>query len=262
MLYQFARSGEDPAGNVHDHINRCPLCAQELREYKEHAAGGVMALELWQQVKGRLPETTPIPSRKIDRPREHPSLRDRLFGWFGTPAVAAAAVAVVLLVIFFYPSELPKQMFGFSSVAWEGAPRPKAGPEVLRKSAAYVIVFKNLKTAFSQSQIDALYQALQPNIELSERYRILTPADVRKSLAARGVRASDGKERPEKIGKDLGVETVLMFSITPKQDKFTVEAQLLDTATGARLSEKTVDAVALSELPARLRETADRKSVV
>ncbi len=254
-LYHFARGREDATGTLREHVNECPLCAQELREYEENVTSEVMAPELWQQVKDRLPEAVPDSglNRKIEgEPR---SLRERLFGWFTAPAVAVAAAAAVLLVVFFYPRPLPEHMIGLSSVIWEGAPRPKAGPEAARKPAAYLIVFKKMKQAFPQAQIDALYSALQPDLELSERYRILPPADVRRSLVMKGVRVTDPREGPEKLGKDLGVETLLVITITPKEDKFTVEAQLFDVATGNTLREKTMEAVSLTDLASRIRET-------
>jgi hypothetical protein len=255
-LYLYAGSGKDPTGVLQDHVDQCGRCADELREYKEHVRGEVMAPELWQEIKDRLPEPARHVVRTSDVEREHASFRERVFSWLRTPVVAAAAVAAVLLVVFLYPREMPEQAIGLSSIAWEAAPRPKAGSETPRKAVAYLIIFKNLKTAFSQAQVDSLYQALQPDIELSERYRILTPADVKKALAGKGRRASDGNVVPGVIGKDLGVESLLVITLTPRDDKFAVHAELFDVNAGTRLREKTIDAVAASDLPARIRESA------
>ncbi len=73
---------------------------------------------------------------------------------------------------------MTQPMIALSSVSWEGIPKPKS----IQKKAAFVVLFKDFKDPVPQKQIDSLYEALQPSMELNERYGIVSPAEISEAV--------------------------------------------------------------------------------
>ncbi len=100
-LYEFAQTGEDPAGKFALHLNQCETCRQEVESFKACAAETEMSEEVRSIFRFHLSKTAP------DRPGSEglfARFRECISSLFRIPVVQWAAVAAVaaLLVIAVY----------------------------------------------------------------------------------------------------------------------------------------------------------------
>lgn len=255
-LWESALHGRAPEGVLKEHVSNCPWCSRELEAYQRQR-DEVMPEALWQQVKERLPESAKRDPRPDSPETTSWGLQELVSRWFKIPALAAAAVAAVVLVFVFYPTDTTGPFIGMSSVSWENAPRPKAGPALSRERAAFLLVFNDPRKVFSQKEIDTLYQALAPSMELSERWQILTPAEVASALREQSSRPSYGQESILRLLRALKVDRVAVVTVTPSAAAFSVRGQLLDGRSGHTLKASKDEVVSQEGLADRIRDIAD-----
>jgi|GEM_PF-7068990 len=166
-------------------------------------------------------------------------------------AVGVAA-AFLVLVVTFYPRDMTQPMIALSSVSWEGIPKPKS----IQKNAAFVVFFKDFKDPVRQKQIDSLYEALKPSMELNERYGIVSPAEISEAVKSGQVLSNNSTAMIEGLRKNLNVSRALIITVFPSADKLAARIEFIDTISGKTLQMKTEERIEQSELPARVRSYA------
>ncbi len=167
-IIQFSESGHDPDGRISRHLKACPTCLAFAEACRAETSPETMSPELWERVQQRL--GTKSSPRVGDTEETPPGFAERFRNWFRVPAFAAGAVAAaILLVVVLYPRDFTVPDVGLSSVTWEGVPKPKA----IRDRAAFVVTFKGTCPALAQKRIDEIFQALKPDMELSERFDVI-----------------------------------------------------------------------------------------
>ena len=251
-LHDFAQSGDDPHGVISLHVENCPLCSEDLRAWKMALPEEPMPAELWNRLRERRPG--PAPRKVLPRtPQWGHIFLQNLVRWWKAPAMAAGvAAAVLLLVVIFYPRDMTQPMIGLSSVSWEGIPKPKS----LQETAAFVVFLKDFKDPVPQRQIDSLYEALKPSMELNERYGIVSPAEISEAIRGGEVSSHVGTAMIDGLRKNLNVSRVLVITVFPSADKLAARIECIDTISGKTLQTKTEENMSLSELAARVRSDA------
>jgi hypothetical protein len=251
-LYDFAQSGDDPHGVISVHVENCPLCSEDLRAWKMALPEEPMPAELWNRLSERLPRS--VPRQVLPRtPRWGEIFLQNLVRWWKAPAMAVGvAAAVLVLVVTFYPRDTTQPMIALSSLSWEGIPKPKS----IHENAAFVVFFKDFKDPVPQKQIDSLYEALKPSMDLNERYGIVPPAEVSEAVKSGQVPSNNSAAMIEGLRKNLNVSRVLIVTVFPSADKLSARIEFIDTNSGKTLQTKTEEKIEQSELPARVRSDA------
>ncbi len=251
-LYEFAMTGADPNGTVSIHVQDCPLCSQELNDWKSTAREEAMPPELWDLLRKHLPEAGPGQISSRPSRWDHVFLQN-LARFSKAPAMAAGvALAALLFVVIFYSQDMMHTRIGLSSVKWEGVPRAKS----LQKSAVFIIFFKDFKKSISQKDIDSLYEALRPSVELSEHYNIISPADISDAVKDGEISPYNGTALIKGLRNKLNVSYVLVVTVYPANGKLSALLQLDDSTDRRVLATGSVENVNWGDLAARIRSDA------
>jgi hypothetical protein len=251
-LYDFAQTGNDPHGDISLHVEKCPLCSEDLRAWKMALPEEPMPAELWNRLREHLPR--PAPRQVLPRtPQWGRIFLQNLVRWWKAPAMAAGVVAAVLvLIVTFYPRDMTQPMIALSSVSWEGIPKPKS----IHENAAFVVFFKDFKIPVPQKQIDSLYEALKPSMDLNERYGIVSPAEISEAVKSGQVPSTNSTAMIDGLRKNLDVSRALVVTVFPSADKLAARIEFIDTISGKKLQTKTEEKIEQSELPERIRSEA------
>lgn len=239
VLFDYAGRGYDPDAAVSEHIKECPSCREEVEGYRIAAkAGEAMDDNLWRQVRSRVPlavdqlHATSVESAPV-------GLWQRLFGRpFLAPMAAAAAAAVVLIAVMMQPSDLVQPFPGVSSETWEAAPKPKSADVPGRKRAAVVVLFKDFAKTPPQKMTDDLYRALEPTIEISERYHMIPPAQLKPIVGKMRFSAEHLKDSLAHLRSASGVSVAALVTVTAKGNLYDVTAEIVDTETGRSIGSR------------------------
>jgi hypothetical protein len=251
-LHDFAQSGDDPHGVISLHVEHCPLCSEDLRAWEMAQSEEPMPAELWNRLRERLTQAAPK-QVSPERPRWVQTIWESLARFWRAPAMAVGvAAAFLVLVVTFYPRDMTQPMIALSSVSWEGIPKPKS----IQKNAAFVVFFKDFKDPVRQKQIDSLYEALKPSMELNERYGIVSPAEISEAVKSGQVLSNNSTAMIEGLRKNLNVSRALIITVFPSADKLAARIEFIDTISGKTLQMKTEERIEQSELPARVRSYA------
>lgn len=256
VLFEAAKSPAKRPLDLDQHLSQCALCREEFDGYRREAREAIPR-ELWSRIQERVPHQSRGAEASHKGREEEDGLWQRLMRWPAFAAAASAAVAVVLLVVVLFPRDQENLTIGLSSTSWQTSPRPKSAMGQDRRQVALVILFKNFPKTMPQSEIDRLYQALAPTMELSERYRIISPGDLSRALAGLGKAQVQKKEIVASLKKNLDVSTAVLITISPSGKGFAVEADLVDAGRGSSVRRRTADGVTRSDLSTRLRQEAD-----
>jgi hypothetical protein len=250
-IYQYIKTGHDPEGRISRHLKVCPTCLTFAESVRTETSPERMPVQLWERLQERLGTTAaPRPFAPVET---RPSFAERFQQWLRMPMFAAGAVAAaILLVVVLYPRDFTIPNVGLSSVTWEGVPKPKA----LRMRAAFIMTFKDLAEPLPQKRIDEIYRALKPDMELSQRFDMVPPAELRAAAKSGDIVIDPQRfaETLDSLNKKLNVSRVAMLTLEPSNGKYTVKAQLVDAASGATLSERKESAVSENLLPEKIRE--------
>lgn len=253
VIHEFVETGRDPEGAVSTHVKVCPTCFALAEALRTEPASEKMPTQLWERVQDRLGATNATP---ISPPDESaPGLVERFRQWLSIPTFAAGAVAAaILLVVIFYPRDVTVPGMGLSSVTWEGVPKPKA---VLPR-AAFIMTFKGQTEPLRQARVDDIYRALKPDMELSERFQVISPAEIRAAAKSGDVLLDPQRPREtvESLNKKLNVSRVAVLLVEPSDGKFTVKIELMDASSGAVLNQRLESAIPDNQLPEKIREMA------
>jgi len=214
-----------------------------------------MPAALLAKVKERL-ERSPDSEATETRQKRSFAFWDWIPEHFRRPALGvAAAVAAILIVVLIYPREPMETMVGLSTVAWENAPRPKAGIESPRKRSAVLIFFKNFKEPLSSDKVDSLYQALEPPIEVNEKFDVISPSDLSKAIKRGEVDPFNRKKLLENLDENLDAVKVVLVTVEPATQGFDVKCDLMRTSDGIRLKKRIAKGVTEADLASTIRGT-------
>jgi len=251
-IFEAAKRGPKIEDSLSRHLELCPQCRSELESYLAEDAGEQIPRELWSKIRNRLAESTADP----DEPDEEQfGLWERISRWFRLPALGVAAVAAILVVFLVYPREGPHLPVGMSSVNWEQAPRPKAPAGITRPRTAVLILFKQVDPPVSRQRIDTIYQALEPPMDMAERFDLVTPAMVSEAIKKGRVKASNREELLVTLRTGLDIAQAVLVTVNPTAEGFSVESELVSTETGRVSLERTVHAAREQDLASVIRDT-------
>jgi hypothetical protein len=249
-IIQFSEGGHDPEGRISRHLKACPTCLALVEACRTESPPETMSPELWARLQERL--GTKGGTRVPVLEETSPGFAERFRNWFRVPAFAAGAVAAaILLVVVLYPRDFTVPNMGLSSVTWEGVPKPKA----IRDRAVFLMTFKGLAEPLPQKRIDEIYQALKPDMELSERFEVISPSELRAAAKSGEVWLDPKqlKETVESLHKKLNASRVAMITLEPSNGKYSVKVELWDAASGASLNQKAESGIPENSLPDKIR---------
>ncbi|MBI4965378.1 MAG: zf-HC2 domain-containing protein [Desulfomonile tiedjei] len=251
-IYEAVRSGAAAQASLSVHLKQCPRCFEEFQSYT--ATAEAMPPQLLAKVKERL-ERSPV-SEKAEAPEKKPF---KLWEWitehFRRPAFGvAAAVAAILIVVLIYPREQMEYMVGLSSVAWENVPRPKTGVESTGQRSAVLMFFRNFKEPLSRDKVDTLYQALEPSIEVNERFDVIPPATLTKAIKRGKVDPFNREKLLENLNDEFDVTTAVLVTVEPAARGFDVTCNLARAPEGTMLKDKIVRGVSEAQLAPTVRD--------
>jgi hypothetical protein len=254
-IYESVQSGEAPHGALSLHLKQCPHCLEEFESYSASTVTEVMPADLLARIKQRL-EQLPVDQTTETVEKKRPFISwDRILDYFRHPALGvAAAVAAILVVVLIYPREPMERMVGLSAVAWENVPRPKVDVDSTRKRSAVLILFKDFKEPLSRDQVDSLYQALEPPMEVSGRFDVIPPAVLTKAIKRGEVDPFNRKKLLEDLDDKLNVENVALVTIEPAHRGFDVRCDLIRTVDGTSQKKGIVRGVNEADLASTLRK--------
>ncbi len=229
QIYEHIISGEDPNSMVAKHINICDPCRSEFSEMRASFQEKIPS-HLLKQVTGRHRKATP--ERDLE-----PTITifDRISNFFRLPSIAiGTAIAVLLVVVFMLPQDESGQLgIGFSSVNWEGMMRPKT----IQEKAAFIVIFPKSDEKLSQKNVDSIYQALAPDMDMNERFHFVTPAAVSAAIKSKDVNIGNTRQLLTDLDKKLNVAYAAIISIDGKDESYSYKVELYNTQTGNRVKE-------------------------
>jgi hypothetical protein len=237
-LYDFARSGHDPHGDISLHVAECSSCSKELIALKDAASKETMPAELWSRLKERLPKSDP---KQIVLPTAgwwHIFLGILTRFWKASAVAAGAVAAALLLVVVFYSPDFREPM----------VPKPKSLPQ----KTAFVVLFEDHKSPILQKQIESLYEALDTSTELKDRYSLASPSETSEVIESGKAPSHDRSSMIEGLRKHLNVSRALVVGIFPSGDKLQIRVELIDTITGKTLLTKIDENIKQDELAGRV----------
>ncbi len=269
VLYDFICSGEDPTGEVVKHIEKCPSCREEAEACKPLPPNETVPAELWAKGKDLIPKKSMY--RKPVEPSEQLSgLLSRLTSMFNIPVMAVATATAVFLIVVFYPHGTTGPVMGLSSVSWDRTgddnklmspvkrtfrigPGDRASE---RPRVATIIFFDDPNPPFKQEQIDLFYRVLKPTSALSARFDFLTPKRVKDVISKGAIKTDSRNDIIKGLHEKLGVSRAIFLTIASKGDRFDVESELIETATGNTVRKKTRKGVSTALIPSRIHEAS------
>jgi len=255
-LFDFVETGEDPEGKLARHIERCPLCQEDVALYRARCESTVLPEKVRSLYRRRFPQR----SRK--RPQTGETLFTALTEWwssfFRVPAFAMATLATAVLVaVVIYPRGDIGPFIGLSSVAWkqpvqEFVPKSWQAP-VKRPRVAVVLVFRGFKKPWPQVKIDSLYKILNPPEQECEQFEFLSPANIQAALKGK-IETRDESQIQSQIARTIDAETVILIEVISREPGLQIDGRAVDAGTGKTVDRKQSEAVSEPQLSSKLQE--------
>jgi hypothetical protein len=161
---------------------------------------------------------------------------------------------MILALVMLQQGEVIQPMVAVSPITWENAPKPKSPDSQGRKRVALLILFKDFQRPPAQEMINKLYQALEPDVDINERYNLVTPAELKDSARKLRFSEENRKRSLDTLRGRLGISAAVLITITPRGDKFAIQADMRDTATDRVIAERKAGDVSATELSDNIRE--------
>ena len=252
-LHEFAFYGSDSAGIISEHIQDCPACNELVQKWKSEASKERLPKELWGRLKEALPKNHSEPIWKQAKPA---GFMERLRAMFDVPTWAiGAATVVVLLAVMLYPREVPQSLVALSSVSWENVAKPKTF-QAVPKRTAIIILLKDFHPAVDQPAIDALYEAVAPNMDIYERYYVAPPALIRDLVRKGLVDPSNRAKMLRQLKDHLDLTSIVEVTVVSRTEGITFDAELIDVSTGTILGKKKESKLTRNDLGPEIRRAA------
>jgi hypothetical protein len=244
-LHEFTYYGNDPAGIVSEHVQDCPVCNELVQAWKSEASTERLPKELWGRLSKALSQDR---NKQILIQAKPAGFIERLRAMFDVPAWAiGVATVVVLLAVMLYPREAPQSIIALSPVSWENVPKPKSF-QTIPKRTAIIIVLKDFHPALDQANIDALYEAVAPTMDIYERYYVAPPAVIRDLVRKGLVDPTDRTKMLRELKDHLDLTNIMKVTAVSGTGGLYFEAELIDVSTGTILGKRTESKLAETDL--------------
>jgi hypothetical protein len=122
---------------------------------------------------------------------------------------------------------------------------------VQRPKAAVVLIFEDSKVAFPKKTIDEIYKALEPDIQISEKYDLITPAEVKEAVETSEVPTD--AQLPAVLSEKLGVSDLVTVKID-REGK--ADITLMNTKSGQIAGRQNMGKITSADAPAVIKESA------
>ena len=250
-LYEYVHYGTDPDGVIGPHVKTCESCRVVVNELTLQVSPDRLPERLWTDMKRQLP--SPARVSAAAQP-EAESFFDRVYRMFRFPAVAVGvATAVLLCFVLLRAPEMPQSVIALSSAGWTNAPKPKSLQQGA-KSAAIVLVLEDFDSPWPQKKIDRLYNALVPPVDVYDRFRIVSPREVRDALDRSDRKLPDTKAVIQALAKKMSLATVVVVTVTARGQAASVQVDAVDASSGSVTAQKTAANVPAANLEATVKE--------
>lgn len=249
-LYAFVHYHQDDKGTVATHLNECQAC----RAICEACTRDPLDHRMPDPLRHRLKERLEPLGRKPSEARGGPfPLSDRLRRFFTVPSLAAAAAAaVILIVVLSAPREIPQHVIAASTVEWQGVSKPKTF-QPSRRRLAIVIALTGFAEPMPQAEVDALYRAIAPDMDLFERFEFVTPATVSQAIRDAGSPPLDTNGVLTILRTRLGVTRALIITVHSSVDGVEIQTEMVDLVNRYSIGEQTERLESRSDLEPKIR---------
>jgi hypothetical protein len=156
-------------------------------------------------------------------------------------------------LVFLVPREVPRQVVVLSPVAWANVPKPKTLP-ASRNRAAIIIALEDFPKPLQQTEIDALYRAVAPSMELYERLWILPPNVVKEAVENGLVRTANTGEILRGLRKEFDISVVALATLIARPKAVDIQVQLIEADSGKTLLTRRLSGVREDQSGPKIRE--------
>lgn len=258
--------GNDPQGEIALHLKECRTCHREAEILKAELIETEVSDILWNQLRQNLQKDVRQPDRFIFG-QWLSEFREKVLPIFRTPALAiGAAAAALLVVVIFWPFKTEQSVIALSSVKWtkpkeihsmgEPGQFPKQGFEKPKERLATVLSLNGFGEPLPTEKIDSLYQVLRPSRAINEHFDAVSPIILQKAVEEGKLRLDNRNILLQDLHDKLGIPQTLFITITKHWNRFEIEGELIETATGSVNRRMQVSNVAEAELLSSLRIAA------
>jgi hypothetical protein len=249
-LYEYVHYGTDPDGMIERHLKTCAPCKEVAGELARQVSPSRMPEQLWADIKRQLPSPVRVSAPASS---ESESFFERVYRMFRFPALAAGlATAVVLGFVLLRAPHMPQSVVALSSVGWANAPKPKSLQKGAQ-SAAILLVLEDFDPPWTQDKIDRLYDALVPTVDVYDRFRIVSPREVRDALDRSDRKLPDTKAVIQVLAKKLSLATVAVVTVTARGQSASVQVDVVDASSGRVTAQKTAAYVPAANLESTVK---------
>jgi hypothetical protein len=148
------------------------------------------------------------------------------------------------VILFFYHRPDLESVLRLSSVTWDRTVAHDESHTELttneRPVVAVLLAFRRFTKQVSQDDVDDLYRELTPTEEILKKFAFVSPAGIRAAVPGED-RASGHAKMLEKLRLHLNVALVAAVTITARDSRLEVTAELVDTETGYSLKKSTLE---------------------
>lgn len=219
QLYMLSRD-EAVSPEISKHVQSCEKCKEDLRSLTYVTEP--MPADLLLKIKQKLPEYS---TGKHDSPTR--GLLEKLTVFLRPRLVTASALAAAILVlVLVWPTQRGDIEVGLSSVAWQEMMKPKT----FLPKMAFVVMHKKDQN-IPQSRIDAVYEALQPPMQLSNYYEITSPAALSEAIVNKSIDTSDTKDMLRQFKKYINISETVLITISDQGETSGFEAQKVENSS-------------------------------
>jgi len=172
------------------------------------------------------------------------AVQDWIAPLFHVPVTALATVAAtILLLVVLLPRGGQEPFLGLSNEKWDKPQINLMAPKSMverdatvqpdeKPRVAVLLYLKDFKKRPSQEEIDSLYRSMRPRQVLSRCLDIVSPNRVNEVLAKAHVNIEDVNAAVNALQNELGVQQVLILTMTAKGDEVVLDSELRDLASG------------------------------
>jgi hypothetical protein len=189
------------------------------------------------------------------------AVQDWISPLFQVPVTALATVAAtILLLVVLLPRGGQEPFLGLSTEKWDKpqinlmAPKSvkdiQVSPERVEKPrVAVLLYFKDFKNRLPQEEIDSFYRAMKPKQSLTRRLDIVSPNKVNEVMAKTRVNVEDINAAVTSLQNELGLNRILILTITAKGDGVFLDSELRDIDSGQVRISKADSPITREEIP-------------
>ncbi|MDQ1238551.1 MAG: hypothetical protein QG577_736 [Thermodesulfobacteriota bacterium] len=189
------------------------------------------------------------------------AVQDWIAPVFHVPVTAMATVAAtILLLVVLLPRGGQEPFLGLSNEKWDKpqinlmAPKSvkdiQVSPERAEKPRVAVLLYlRDFKKRPPQDEIDSLYRAMKPKQSLTRQIDIVSPSKVNEVMAKARINVEDINAAATALQNELGLNRILILTITAKGDGVLLDSELRDIDSGQVKITKADSPITREEIP-------------